>query len=288
MICVFDIETIPDIELIAAEYGLQDKSATEICEHAFQVQLEKTGSNFLPIYWHKIIAIASVICDDYGNFVKVGSFGKSVSDDIEQNLALDSQVAQLAQINRLERCLMEEFLEFLNTKEPRLVSFNGRGFDLPTIMLKAMRYNCSAFSYFETNSQDRSKSKWENYRARYSEYWHTDLLDSLGHFGAVRALKLDSVCKMLGIVGKYDVSGDLVHTLFYEQHDLQAINTYCQSDVLNTYWLYLKYALLKGELHKDQYAGILENFAKKLDSNAPYSGVFINHIQAELERLQHA
>lgn len=287
MICVFDIETIPDVELIAAEYGLQGKSEIEICEHAFQAQLEKTGSNFLPIYWHKIIAIASVVCDDYGNFVKVGSFGRS----LEKADGADGESAPMPNADTLERCLVGEFLDFLNAKEPRLVSFNGRGFDLPTIMLKAMRYNLSAFSYFEASSQDKSKSKWENYRARYSEYWHTDLLDSLGHFGAVRGLRLDSVCKMLGIVGKYDVSGDLVHKLFYEQRDLQAINTYCQSDVLNTYWLYLKYALLKGELHREQYAGMLEHFAQKLEqlnsteASAPYAQIFISHIQAELSRI---
>lgn len=277
MICVFDIETIPDVAQIAQAYNLDGKSALEICTYAFNAQLEKSGSTFLPLYWHRVIAISSVVCDDYGKFAKVGSFGKSASE----NLVYDE-----AGIDKLEQCLIEEFLQFLNTKEPRLVSFNGRGFDMPVLLLRAMRYNCSAFRFFEAQNYARTKSKWENYRARYSEYWHTDLLDSLGNFGSTRALTLNGVCKMLGIVGKYDVSGGDVYELFYKQKALDVINHYCQSDVLNTYWLYLKYAILKGELQSEEYGVILEDFASKLDSNAPYARVFKEQIACEITKLQ--
>lgn len=276
MICVFDIETIPDIAQIATHYGLQDRSPIEICEYAFKLQKEKTNSEFLPIYWHRVIAISSVICDDYGNFRKVGSFGKKL---------LESKTPPSE--DALERCLLEEFLEFLNSKEVRLVSFNGRGFDLPVVLLRAMRYNLSVFSYYEVHNSTQTKNKWENYRARYSEYWHTDLLDSLGHFGSVRTLNLDGVCKMLGIVGKYDVSGGDVYRLYYEHNALDKINAYCQSDVLNTYWLYLKYTLLKGEISKEDYGAILQDFSDKLGSSAEYAQAFRAKIKDEMILLGH-
>lgn len=283
MICVFDIETVPDIELVRQYYELDSSlSEVEICQHAFSAQKEKSGSEFLPIYWHRVVSIASVICDEYGKFIKVGNFGKKSAESTETKSNADSSAfAHLAD----ERVILSDFLRFINSKEPRLVSFNGRGFDLPTIMLRAMKYNLSAFGYFESENASKTKNKWENYRARYSEKWHTDLLECLGNFGSVRNLNLDNVCKMLGIVGKYEVSGGDVYSLYYDKKDIEKIDFYCQSDVLNTYWLYLKYAILKDELRLEDYAGILEDFKEKLPKDREYSQAFIANINAELENI---
>lgn len=283
MICVFDIETVPDIELVRQYYELDSSlSEVEICQHAFSAQKEKSGSEFLPIYWHRVVSIASVICDEYGKFIKVGNFGKKSAESTETKSNADSSAfAHLAD----ERAILSDFLRFINSKEPRLVSFNGRGFDLPTIMLRAMKYNLSAFGYFESENASKTKNKWENYRARYSEKWHTDLLECLGNFGSVRNLNLDNVCKMLGIVGKYEVSGGDVYSLYYDKKDIEKIDFYCQSDVLNTYWLYLKYAILKDELRLEDYAGILEDFKEKLPKDREYSQAFIANINAELENI---
>lgn len=283
MICVFDIETVPDIELVRQYYELDSSlSEIEVCQHAFSAQKEKSGSEFLPIYWHRVVSIASVICDEYGKFIKVGNFGKKSAESTEtKSNAYSSAFAHLAD----ERAILSDFLRFINSKEPRLVSFNGRGFDLPTIMLRAMKYNLSAFGYFESENASKTKNKWENYRARYSEKWHTDLLECLGNFGSVRNLNLDNVCKMLGIVGKYEVSGGDVYSLYYDKKDIEKIDFYCQSDVLNTYWLYLKYAILKDELRLEDYAGILEDFKEKLPKDREYSQAFIANINAELENI---
>lgn len=283
MICVFDIETVPDIELVRQYYELDSSlSEVEICQHAFSAQKEKSGSEFLPIYWHRVVSIASVICDEYGKFIKVGNFGKKSAESTETKSNADSSTfAHLAD----ERAILSDFLRFINSKEPRLVSFNGRGFDLPTIMLRAMKYNLSAFGYFESENASKTKNKWENYRARYSEKWHTDLLECLGNFGSVRNLNLDNVCKMLGIVGKYEVSGGDVYSLYYDKKDIEKIDFYCQSDVLNTYWLYLKYAILKDELRLEDYAGILEDFKEKLPKDREYSQAFIANINAELGNI---
>lgn len=283
MICVFDIETVPDIELVRQYYELDSSlSEVEVCQHAFSAQKEKSGSEFLPIYWHRVVSIASVICDEYGKFIKVGNFGKKSAESTETKSNADSSAfAHLAD----ERAILSDFLRFINSKEPRLVSFNGRGFDLPTIMLRAMKYNLNAFGYFESENASKTKNKWENYRARYSEKWHTDLLECLGNFGSVRNLNLDNVCKMLGIVGKYEVSGGDVYSLYYDKKDIEKIDFYCQSDVLNTYWLYLKYAILKDELRLEDYAEILEDFKEKLPKDREYSQAFIANINAELGNI---
>ena len=266
MICIFDIETIPNTELLRKMYPEENLSDLALCHKAFAAQKEATGSEFLPLYLHKVVAISSVIADEYGHFIKVGNFGKA--DD--------------------EKTILSEFLSYIDRQNPKLVSYNGRNFDIPTIMLRAMAYNLSATGYYETDNPKYNKNKWENYRQRYSERFHTDLLDALGHFGSVRGLRLDSVCGMLGIPGKYDMSGDLVHSIYYDENlehekKLQTIQEYCQSDVLNTYWLYLKYELLKGNLTLPDYFSILDGFATKLPKDKSYSQVFLNSIQKALE-----
>lgn len=277
MICVFDIETVPDVALIQKSFShIKADSSLEICKIAMEEQKEKSGSDFLPLYLHKIVSIASVIADDYGRFMKVGNFGK--------NLLGESQ-------NDQEENLIEDFLKFFNKSQPKLVSFNGRGFDIPAIMLRAMRYNLSATAYYEQDNAAFNKSKWENYRQRFSERFHTDLLESLGSFGMVRNLKLDSVCAMLGIPGKYDMSGDLVYKVYYdenseEKNKIAKIDEYCRSDVLNTYWVYLKYELLKGEITIEDYFSILREFKDKIPQNAGYSSVFTEALEKELENAR--
>lgn len=198
MICVFDIETVPDVELLRRKCGYEGGDL-EVCLQAFEEQKEKNGSEFLPIAFHKIISIASVICDEFGRFERVGVFGRK----------------QGINDSNIEEMTLGDFLRWFNRTQPKLVSFNGRGFDLPTMMLRAMKYNIESLAYFEQDNPQFNKNKWENYRQRYSERFHTDLLDSLGHFGSVRGLRLDDVASLCGLPGKYDVSGDEVYRLYY-------------------------------------------------------------------------
>ena len=280
MICVLDIETIPDTYLLAQNFGF-DGDELAICTQAFAHQAKKSGSEFLPIPFHRIISVSSVLCDDFGHFIKVGNFGLKASEAYMQS------TRDLQALNNLESGILRDFWEWFNAKQPSIVSFNGRGFDMVALTLRAMRYHIQAGAYFEINNPQYNKNKWENYRQRYAENFHTDLLDSLGGFGAVRGLTLDSVCKMCGIVGKYDVSGSQVHEIFFDPHltnkeALEKIQEYCQSDVLNTYWLYLKYLLLKGELLESDYALILQEFQAKLPQNQGYFESFYTQIAQEL------
>lgn len=260
MICTFDIETIPDTKLLQEIHGYTG-SDEEIALQAIKAQEEKSGSGFLPHIFHKIVAISAVIADEFGTFRKVSSMdGKN------------------------EKELVGDFLKFLDSHNPKLVSFNGRGFDVPLLMLRALQYNLTCKAYFEVENRELSKNKWENYRSRYSDRFHIDLMDSLSEFGAVRGLKLDHICTMAGLPGKYDVSGDQVMELYFSDK-LEKIKEYCESDVLNTYWLYLKYELLKGNLTKEDYARSLSMMSEKLDKTKEYTTIFQEHIKKELEKV---
>lgn len=345
MICVFDIESIPDIHLLNEHFDFSG-SPLDIALMAFAAQKEKSGSEFLPLSFHRVISISSAICDDYGHFVKVGHFGRSFLDSLyekvhsktnecvkkpqkviesaqdavdsinvaESATALDSitspstkqstaktykKAKNMEEINMfskgfldsLECTLISEFWTFFNKNQPKLVSFNGRGFDIPLLLLRAMRYDINATAYYEQDNPVYNKSKWENYRQRYSEGFHTDLLDSLGGFGAVRSLRLDDICKMLDLVGKYDMSGEQVFQTYFNAKDdstclnaLTTINHYCHSDVLNTYWLYLKYELLKGHIIESDYVHLLQSFLANLPDDKPYSKIFQSTLKRHIAR----
>ena len=228
---------------------------------AMEIFKEKTGSEFLPVCFHRVVSISAVMADGFGRFLRVSTLeGESERDKIAK------------------------FLTFIEDFNPRLVSFNGRGFDLPMIMARAMCYDLSAAAYFETNDRDNNKSKWENYRSRYDGRFHLDLLDHISDFGAVRGLKLDHICASMGLPGKYDVHGDQVLQLYYAGEQAK-IDEYCRSDVLNTYWLFLKYELLRGKITKDDYLNyiaVMGEFLKKECAGMSYTPVFCDFIEREL------
>ena len=228
---------------------------------AMEIFKEKTGSEFLPVCFHRVVSISAVMADGFGRFLRVST--------------LDGEN---------ERDKIAKFLTFIEDFNPRLVSFNGRGFDLPMIMARAMCYDLSAAAYFETNDRDNNKSKWENYRSRYDGRFHLDLLDHISDFGAVRGLKLDHICASVGLPGKYDVHGDQVLQLYYAGEQAK-IDEYCRSDVLNTYWLFLKYELLRGKITKDDYLNyiaVMGEFLQKECAGMSYTPVFCEFIEREL------
>ena len=228
---------------------------------AMEIFKEKTGSEFLPVCFHRVVSISAVMADGFGRFLRVST--------------LDGEN---------ERDKIAKFLAFIEDFNPRLVSFNGRGFDLPMIMARAMCYDLSAAAYFETNDRDNNKSKWENYRSRYDGRFHLDLLDHISDFGAVRGLKLDHICASVGLPGKYDVHGDQVLQLYYAGEQAK-IDEYCRSDVLNTYWLFLKYELLRGKITKDDYLNyiaVMGEFLQKECAGMSYTPVFCDFIEREL------
>ncbi len=228
---------------------------------AMEIFKEKTGSEFLPVCFHRVVSISAVMADGFGRFLRVST--------------LDGEN---------ERDKIAKFLAFIEDFNPRLVSFNGRGFDLPMIMARAMCYDLSAAAYFETNDRDNNKSKWENYRSRYDGRFHLDLLDHISDFGAVRGLKLDHICASVGLPGKYDVHGDQVLQLYYGGEQAK-IDEYCRSDVLNTYWLFLKYELLRGKITKDDYLNyiaVMGEFLQKECAQMSYTPVFCDFIEREL------
>lgn len=254
-ICVFDCESVPDAALIRRLYGFKgdDESVSKM---ALAAQKDESGNEFLPLPFHRIISICAVICDEFGAFIKVNKIDG------------DS-----------EREMIGNFFAFINKYEPRLVSFNGKGFDMPVLVLRALKYNIRANAYLDTISD-----KWNNYKTRYNDQRHCDLFESLG---AWRGVRLDTVCAMAGLPGKYDTHGDEVMSLFYA-NKLDKIHEYCESDTLNTYMLFLKYELIKGNLSEEDYLSylsLMSEYIKTHKSERGYVQIFSNACESESEKI---
>lgn len=131
-------------------------------------------------------------------------------------------------------------------ERPTLVSFNGRGYDLPLLELAAYRYGIAIPQWF--NVQAKS---FEQARNRYNIETHIDLCDLLTNFGATRfAGGLNLAANLIGKPGKTGVDGSKVQDM-YDCGKVQEINDYCRCDVLDTYFVFLRSRVLLGKLKLD-------------------------------------
>jgi predicted PolB exonuclease-like 3'-5' exonuclease len=131
-------------------------------------------------------------------------------------------------------------------KRPTLVSFNGRGFDLPLLELAAFRYGVSVPGWF-----GQYQKSYDQPRNRYNTAAHLDLHEMLTNFGCTRFVGgLNLAANLLGKPGKMDVQGYMVQDM-YEGGKLAEINGYCRCDVLDTYFVFLRTRVIVGELTLD-------------------------------------
>lgn len=243
-VLVFDIETIPDVTGLRALNAVgAEVSAADVARQAFDARREKTGSEFLQHHLHCVAAISCVFRDDEGFRVK--SLG-----------ALDDGEAKLIQ----------DFYRVIDRYTPQLVSWNGGGFDLPVLNYRALVNGITASRFWETGDDDRD-FKWNNYLSRYHTR-HLDLMDHLAMYTGRANAPLDDLAKLCGFPGKMGVDGSQVWTL-YQEGRLQEIRDYCETDVVNTYLVYCRYQLMRGQLTREAYDAEIElvrSSLQKLDA----------------------
>ena len=218
---VLDTESVPDGRLIAkVKYPGEQLTPEEAVARAQAQARERSpgGSDFLPVTFQYPVAVC---------VIRVGADFR-----LQAVTCLDAPHFQPAEI-------VKKFWLGVGCYKAKLVSFNGRGFDLPLLELAAFRYGCPARDHFY------------NSRNRYGGN-HLDLMDWLSNYGACRlAGGLDLLSKLLGKPGKMDVSGEQV----YEMHRAgrhQDINDYCLFDTIDTYFVFLRTRVLSGDLTLEQ------------------------------------
>ena len=249
-IFVFDIETVPDLSAGRKLHNLADLSDEETLSAMTTLQREKTGSEFMPLFLQQVIAISIVLRTQ--DKLKVWSLGNEDS---------------------LEKELIQRFFKGIETYTPNLVSWNGSGFDLPVLHYRALLHGVVASQYWETGDAEQN-FRWNNYINRY-HYRHLDLMDVLASYQMRAYASLDNIATLLGLPGKMGMSGDQVWS-YYQQGDIQAIRNYCETDVLNTYLVYLRFELMRGKLNELQYQEEYDKTAAFLEKeNQPHFSEFL-------------
>jgi 3'-5' exonuclease len=79
-------------------------------------------------------------------------------------------------------------------------------------------------------------------------HWrHIDLMDVLAGFQMRGRASLDQMAVLLGFPGKLGMSGDKVWQCWLDG-GIDDIRDYCETDVLNTYLVYLRFEFMRGHL----------------------------------------
>jgi DNA polymerase elongation subunit (family B) len=126
-----------------------------------------------------------------------------------------------------ERELLTRFWEIVDRKRPRLVSFNGRGYDGPILMIRSAQLGVKPSVNLVGN--------------RYQIGTHTDLMEIFSFIGAWRErYSLDYWCRRFDVESpKGSIDGSQVGRA-YREGRIEEIGEYCLRDVRATGELYRK------------------------------------------------
>lgn len=225
---VFDIETVPDVAGARRLHGLsQALDDAAVANALFARRRQQSGSDFLPLYLHRVVAISAALRS--GDRFKVWSLGDEDSTEAE---------------------LIARFFDGIDRFSPDLVSWNGAGFDLPVLHHRALLHGIAAPRYWESGDEDQS-FRWNNYLSRFHQR-HTDLMDVLAGYQPRAGAPLDQLAALCGFPGKLGMSGARVWDS-YLAGGIADIRAYCETDVVNTYLLWLRYQLMRGRLDRAGY-----------------------------------
>ena len=219
---VFDIETVPDVELGRRMYQLEGLDDAAVAKAMFARQRERTGNDFLPHIQQRVVAIGCAL---------------RTRDQL--------RLWSLGDIDSHEGELLRRFFEGIEKYSPELISWNGGAFDLPVLHYRALKCGVQAARYWETGEDD-GEFRYNNYLSRF--HWrHIDLMDVLSGFQGRGRASLDDVAALLGFPGKLGMRGADVWSAFAAGR-IEEIRNYCETDVLNTYLIYLRFQLIRGRL----------------------------------------
>ncbi|MEY9816581.1 putative PolB exonuclease-like 3'-5' exonuclease [Bradyrhizobium barranii subsp. barranii] len=214
-VIVWDLETVPDLSGFAKANGLSDKTAQEV--------RDAIGDKFPKHIYHSIVCIGAVVAHLEGDHWTVDAIGAPHVGD------------------RTEPELIAAFVDRIAQLRPQLVTFNGSSFDLPVLRYRAMVHGIAApglssRAYFKRYSTDA-----------------LDLCDELSSFSSGAKVKLDELSKILGFPGKPDeIHGGEVEQ-YFRAGRIKEIADYCETDVVNTYRVWLRYELFCGRLSRSSY-----------------------------------
>jgi predicted PolB exonuclease-like 3'-5' exonuclease len=214
-VIVWDIETVPDLKGYAAANGHEGRGDDEI--------RAAMGDKFPKHIYHSIVCIGALVAHQDAAHWTVDALGAPHVGE------------------RSEKALIAAFVDRIAELSPQLVTFNGSSFDLPVLRYRAMVHGVAAPGlslrpYFNRYTEDA-----------------IDLCDVLSSFSFQGKASLHELCRVMGLPGKPDgIAGGDVEK-FFRDGRVREIAEYCESDVVNTYRVWLRYELFRGRLSDEQF-----------------------------------
>jgi len=247
----FDLETIPDVAGIRRINDLPDTVPDDgVLDWFTQQRRAASGNDFAPLYLQQVVAIGCALRDDNG--LRVWSVGEPTDTEPE---------------------LIRRFFDGIERFTPQLVSWNGSGFDLPVLHHRALIHGVPAARYWDWGDNDR-EFKYNNYLGRYHTR-HLDVMDVLACYQPRASAGLDATARLCGFPGKLGMNGGDVARAVAEGR-LAEVRAYCETDVMNTYLVFQRFRLMRGELDAGSYAREISLVRERLAGiEAPHWREFI-------------
>jgi 3'-5' exonuclease len=225
----FDIETIPDPDIGRRIMAIEGDDNAVVLEMVRRRLEEKGGASKYPQQpWHRIVCACVTTLDPESGAIEMRALGGEAAD---------------------ERAIVAAFFDLFPTSghRPRIISWNGGGFDLPVLRYRAMKHGIAAPGFHRT---DRERS-YQNRR----DDLHIDLMDVLSSYGASPRAGLGTTCDLLGLPSKRFLDGEVYeHFLAGEQ---QRVVEYCKLDTLETLLVFLNWSVHSGTLSRTDLAAHL-------------------------------
>ena len=226
---VFDIETVPDAAAGRRLYNLQGLDDADAIRAMQTLRRQESGRDFVRHHLHRVVAISVVFRHPrLEDGIKVWSLGEPESTEAE---------------------LIQHFFDGIERYRPTLVSWNGSGFDLPVLHYRGLLHGAVAPRYWDEGDGDK-EFRFNNYINRFHKR-HTDLMDVLAGYQMQSAAPLDEIAALAGFPGKMGMDGAQVLDAWLAG-EVDGIRHYCETDVLNTYGIYLRWLLNAGHLTPDE------------------------------------
>jgi 3'-5' exonuclease len=216
---------VPDLGGFAAANDLVGKSDVEV--------REAIGDKFPKHIYHSIVCIGALVAHREPDHWAVDAVGAPHVGE------------------RTEKELISAFCDKIAELSPQLVTFNGNHFDLPVLRYRAMVHGVSAPGlsvrpYFHRYTEDA-----------------IDLCDVFSSFSPQGKATLHVISRVMGLPGKpKGFDGGEVERYFREGK-IKEIAEYCETDVVCTYQVWLRYELFRGTLSQDAFNASEQNLTSR-------------------------
>ena len=258
---IFDIETVGDGDLIQkVRYPYENLTPREAVTKYRRQLVEETGKDVLP-----------------------GTFVLPVSVAIAK-VAADYRLTEITVLDapafRPQEIVRRFWQGWQHYDRPTLVTFNGRGYDMPIMELAAYRFGLSVPAWFNVDSKS-----FEQSRNRYNHEAHLDLQDLLSNFGAFRMSGgLNLLASLINKPGKSGIDGSQVQDMYWNGQ-VEQINDYCRCDVLDTYFVFLRSRVLIGRLTLQEEATLTQMTREMLEEQAENHAAYKHYLATWDARL---